>query len=265
MPQVGYGVYKVTENETYDSVLAAIEAGYRAIDTAQYYFNEEEVGRAIKDCGVPREELFITTKVWNSHQGREKTLEAFENSMTKLGLDYLDLYLIHWPAPKLDKYVETYKTMEELYHAGRVKAIGVSNFHQNHLQKLLDECDVKPVINQVECHPYLPQSELKTFCQKNDIQFECWSPLFRGGKVLEEELVKDLASKYNKTPAQIVLRWHIEEESVIIPKSITPSRIKENIDLFDFELTKDEVASITALGRDERIGSNPEEMNVSTL
>ena len=142
MPQVGYGVYKVTENETYDSVLAAIEAGYRAIDTAQYYFNEEEVGRAIKDCGVPREDLFITTKVWNSHQGREKTLEAFENSMTKLGLDYLDLYLIHWPAPKLDKYVETYKTMEELYHAGRVKAIGVSNFHQNHLQKLLGHLSI---------------------------------------------------------------------------------------------------------------------------
>lgn len=265
MPQLGYGVYKVTESETYDSVMTAIKSGYRAIDTAQYYFNEAEVGRAIKDCGVPREELFITTKVWNSHQGADKVIEAFEGSMAKLGLDYLDLYLIHWPAPKLDKYVETFKAMEGLYKAGRVKSIGVSNFHIEHLQRLLDECEVKPVINQVECHPYLPQAELKAFCKENEIQFECWSPLFRGGRVLGEKVVQDLAEKYGKSPAQIVLRWHIEEGSVIIPKSVTPSRIKENIDVFDFSLTADEVAAITALETGERIGSNPIDMNVSTL
>src|SRR5699024_6350167 len=183
MPQLGLGVYKVSDEEVTNAVLAAFDAGYRAIDTAQYYQNEVGLGDAIQRSGIPRDELFITTKVWNSHHGYEKTLQAFEKSLENLQLDYVDLYLVHWPVPEQDTYVETYQALEKLYAEGKVKAIGVSNFHIHHLERLMKECKTTPVVNQVECHPYLQQKELKEFCKKHDIYIECWSPLFRGGEV----------------------------------------------------------------------------------
>lgn len=262
MPQVGFGVYKVSDEEVTNAVMKAFESGYRAIDTAQFYHNEAGLGEAIKKSGIPREDLFITTKVWNSHHGQERTKQAFEESLEKLGLDYVDLYLVHWPVPKQDKYIETYKTMEEFYKDGRTKSIGVSNFHIHHLERLLEETTVTPVVNQVECHPYLQQKELKEFCKQHHIYVECWSPLFRGGDVLQEKLIMDMANKYEKTAAQIILRWHIQEESIIIPKSVTPSRIKENINLFDFELSKEDMSAIATLEKNVRIGKDPNDMNI---
>ncbi|WNS80469.1 aldo/keto reductase [Domibacillus sp. DTU_2020_1001157_1_SI_ALB_TIR_016] len=261
MPQLGYGVWQVEDEQATPAVLKAIETGYHSIDTAAVYGNERGVGRAIKECGVPREELFITTKVWNSDQGYDATLKAFDTSLEKLGLDYVDLYLIHWPMPQEDTYVETYKALEKLYADGRVKAIGVCNFDIDHLQRLLDECDVKPVVNQVECHPHLVQKELKAFCKKHDIYVEAWSPLMQGGVVLENNIVKEIAEKHGKTPAQVILRWHLQNDSIVIPKSVTPSRIEENFNVFDFELTQEEIDQITALDRGERTGPVPAEFN----
>ena len=261
IPQLGYGVYKVKDSETYHAVTHAINAGYRSIDTAQFYQNEKEVGKAISESGIPREDFFITTKVWNSHQGHHKTMQAFNESLEKLKVEYLDLYLIHWPVPSLDKYIETYQTLESLYKEGRVKAIGVSNFHIEHLERLMEYCEVKPVLNQVECHPYLPQKELKTFCKEHNIYIECWSPLYRGGTILEEPIIASIAKKHGKTPAQIILRWHIQEQSIVIPKSITPSRIKENIDIFDFTLSEKEMNDIYTLETGTRIGADPNDMN----
>src|SRR5690625_3991143 len=236
MPQLGFGTYKIVGKEINDVISQALTTGYRSIDTAQYYHNESGIGEVIKNSEIPRDELFITSKVWNSHHGYEKTLQAFEESMKKLQLDYLDLYLIHWPTPMYDQYIETYKALEELYHDGRVKAIGVSNFHMEHIQRLLDECEIVPVVNQVECHPFLQQKELKAFCQKHSIFIESWSPLARGG-ALANETIELLAKKHHKTPGQIILRWHIQENSIVIPKSVTPTRIKENFQVFDFTLS----------------------------
>jgi len=261
MPQLGYGVWQVEDDKATPAVLKAIEAGYRSIDTAAVYGNERGVGKAIKECGVPREELFITTKVWNSDQGYESTLKAFDTSLEKLGLEYVDLYLIHWPMPQEDTYVETYKALEKLYADGRVKAIGVCNFDIDHLQRLLDECEVKPVVNQVECHPHLVQKELKAFCKEHNIYVEAWSPLMQGGVVLENDVVQGIAGKHGKTPAQIILRWHLQNGSIVIPKSVTPSRIEENFNVFDFELTQEEVDQIEALDRGERTGPVPAEFN----
>lgn len=262
IPQLGYGVFRVPEEEVQEAVLHALDAGYRSIDTAQFYRNEQGLGEAIKRSNVPREDLFITTKVWNSEQGFNKTMKAFEESLNKLKLDYLDMYLIHWPTPKYDLYLETFKALEKLYADGLVKAIGVCNFHEEHLQRLLDECDVVPVVNQIECHPYLQQKELKAFCNKHLITIESWAPLRRGGPLFEEPIITDLSKKYNKTPAQIVLRWHMQEGSIAIPKSVTPSRMKENIDVFDFELTNEDMIQIATLDKNERLGSNPENMNI---
>lgn len=260
MPQLGFGVYKVTNEEIKDAVTHALNAGYRSIDTAQFYDNEAGVGEAIKESGIPREEIFVTTKVWNTHHGYDKALEAFEQSLTLLNLDYIDLYLVHWPMPKYDLYVETYKALEKLYHDGRVRAIGVSNFHIVHLERLLAECEIKPVVNQVECHPYLQQKELKAFCKENDIVVEAWSPIAKGGEVLQDEIIKEIADKYGKSAAQVVLRWHMQEGTIAIPKSVTPSRIKENIDIFDFSLTDEEMEKIASLDRNHRIGKDPNEM-----
>lgn len=260
MPQLGFGVYKVTNEEIKDAVTHALNAGYRSIDTAQFYDNEAGVGEAIKESGIPREEIFVTTKVWNTHHGYDKALEAFEQSLTLLNLDYIDLYLVHWPMPKYDLYVETYKALEKLYHDGRVRAIGVSNFHIEHLERLLTECEIKPVVNQVECHPYLQQKELKAFCKENDIVVEAWSPIAKGGEVLQDEIIKEIADKYGKSAAQVVLRWHMQEGTIAIPKSVTPSRIKENIDIFDFSLTDEEMEKIASLDRNHRIGKDPNEM-----
>lgn len=262
IPQVGYGVYKVPNEEITASVLTAFEAGYRSIDTAQFYQNEAGLGEAIRQSGIPRKDLFITSKVWNSHHGTDRTVQAFEASLEQLGLEYLDLYLVHWPVPVLDKYIETYQAMEQLYKDGCIRAIGVSNFHIHHLQRLLDVCDIIPTVNQVECHPYLQQQELKAFCKQHGIYVESWSPLYRGGEVLQETSILQIAEKHQKTPAQIILRWHLQEDSIIIPKSVTPVRIRENIGLFDFELDEEDIGAIRNLNKDVRIGKDPDDMNI---
>ena len=261
MPWFGLGVFKVEEGtEVVNSVKAAIEAGYKSIDTAAIYGNEEGVGKAIAESNVPREELFITTKVWNSAQGYDSTLAAFEESMKKLGLEYLDLYLIHWPVPKQNKYKETWKALEKLYKDGRVRAIGVSNFKEHHLKDLLDNCEVKPMVNQVEYHPRLTQTEIHKLCKENGIQLEAWSPLMRGS-LFEEPTLKEIAQKYGKSIAQVILRWDLQNEVVTIPKSITPHRIQENADIFDFELSADDMEKISSLNQNQRVGSDPDEMN----
>ncbi|MDG5472732.1 aldo/keto reductase [Jeotgalibacillus sp. ET6] len=262
MPQIGLGVWQVEDGkEAANAVQKAIEVGYRSIDTAAIYKNEVGVGEGIKASGVAREDLFITTKVWNADQGYDTTIKALDESLEKLGLDYVDLYLIHWPMPGKDRYVDTYKAMEKLYEDGKVKAIGVCNFEIDHLQRLLDECTVKPAVNQVECHPYLGQHELKEFCAKNEIYLESWSPIMQGGAVLEDDTIRNIAEKYGKEPAQVVIRWHIQSNSIVIPKSVTPSRIESNFDVFDFELTEDEMKSINNLDRNERKGPHPNDMD----
>src|SRR5690625_1878381 len=261
MPQLGFGVWRVPNDEVAKAVTKAFEVGYRSIDTAKVYGNERGVGKAIAESNIPREELFITTKVWNTDQGYDNTLKAFDKSLESLGLDYLDLYLIHWPTPKYDEYVDTYKALEKLYRDGRVKAIGVCNFHIEHLQRLLDECDIPPVLNQVECHPYLQQQELKEFCKKNNIYVESYSPLFQGGEVLNDPVIKEIAKHHQKTPAQVILRWHLQERAIVIPKSVTPSRIEENFNTFDFELSPSDMDNIKQLNRNERGLDDPDEMN----
>ncbi|MDQ0246192.1 diketogulonate reductase-like aldo/keto reductase [Bacillus fengqiuensis] len=256
MPWFGLGVYKVEEGpEVIDSVKAAIRNGYRSIDTAAFYENEEGVGQAIKESDVPREELFITTKVWNTDQGYESTLTAFETSMQKLGLDYLDLYLIHWPVK--GKYKETWKALEKLYKDGRVRAIGVSNFQIHHLEDVLADAEIKPMVNQVEYHPRLTQTELQDYCKKNNIQLEAWSPLMRG-QLLDNPTLKEIGDKYNKTTTQVILRWDLQNEVVTIPKSTKEHRIIENANIFDFELTQEEMGNISALNENHRTGADPD-------
>jgi diketogulonate reductase-like aldo/keto reductase len=260
MPWVGLGVFKVTEGEeVIQSVKAAIKNGYISIDTAAIYGNEEGVGQAIKDSGVPREDLFITTKLWNSEQGYESTLKAFETSLTKLGLDYLDLYLIHWPGK--DKYKETWKAFEKLYKEGRVRAIGVSNFQVHHLEDFISSAEIKPMVNQVEFHPHLTQKELLAFCKNEGIQLEAWSPL-KQGQLLSEPVLEDLAHKYNKSVAQVILRWDLQHGVVTIPKSIKEHRLIENADIFDFELSTEDMDKIDGLNQDSRAGSHPDTMSV---
>ncbi|PKF87850.1 aldo/keto reductase [Bacillus sp. BA3] len=258
MPQLGFGVFKVKNgNETVESVKKAIEVGYRAIDTAAIYENEEGVGQSIRECGVPREELFITSKVWNTEQGYETTLQAFDDSLNRLGLEYLDLYLIHWPGK--DKYLETWRALEKLYKDGKVKSIGVSNFHVHHLENLLANSEVKPVVNQIELHPLLTQVEIRDYCAKHEIKVESWSPLGRGN-LLEEPTINHIAKKHGKSSAQVLIRWHLQHDLVVIPKSITPSRIEENAHVFDFSLSLNEMNQIDALNKNERFGSNPDEL-----
>lgn len=260
MPWLGLGVFKVADGqEVVQSVAAAIRNGYKSIDTAAFYHNEEGVGQAIRESGVPREELFITTKLWNADQGYESTLEAFENSLNKLGLDYLDLYLIHWPGK--DKYKETWKAFEKLYKDGRVRAIGVSNFLVHHLEDLMSEAEIKPMVNQVEFHPHLTQKELLSFCKKEGIQLEAWSPL-KQGQLLNEPLLEELAEKYQKSVVQIILRWDLQHGVVTIPKSIKESRIIDNAKVFDFELSAEDMERIDGLNQDSRAGSHPDTMSL---
>ncbi|NBJ68250.1 aldo/keto reductase [Roseburia sp. 1XD42-34] len=255
MPGFGLGVYKVKNGRTVKTAVhAALENGYRLIDTASFYDNEIGVGEALKEANLPREEWFITTKVWNDQQGYEATKKAFERSLQKLGLDYIDLYLIHWPVKGM--YVDTWKAMEELYHSGKVRAIGVSNFHQHHLENLMANREIVPAINQVEYHPHLTQETLHAFCKQHGIQLEAWSPLKRG-QLLDDPFLTSLGKKYGKTAAQIILRWNIQNEVITIPKSTKPSRIKENAAIFDFSLTEDEMKQINSLNKNERSGTNP--------
>ncbi|WP_339149409.1 MULTISPECIES: aldo/keto reductase [unclassified Sutcliffiella] len=256
MPWFGLGVFKVEEGQEVEaSVKMAIHAGYKSIDTAAIYKNEEGVGKAIKESDVPREELFITTKVWNADQGYESTLKAFDESMEKLGLEYLDLYLVHWPVK--GKYVDTWKALEKLYQDGKVRAIGVSNFQIHHLQDILEVAEVKPMVNQVEYHPKLSQAELLNFCKENEIQLEAWSPLMQG-QLLDNEVLKEIASSHNKSVAQVILRWDLQNGVVTIPKSVKEHRIKENADIFDFELSAEEMQRIHALNENKRVGPDPD-------
>lgn len=258
MPRIGYGVFRMKEHEVaFNGVTEALKAGYRAIDTAAIYQNEEAVGEAIKASGIAREELFITTKVWNADQGFDNTLKAFEVSLKKLGLDYIDLYLTHWPKPTL---ADTYKAIERLYDEKLIRVPGVSNHHQHHLEEVFAVANVKPMVNQVECHPSLSQDSLRAFCADNNIAVTAWAPLGTG-IVFTHPVVKQLAEKYGKTAAQIVLRWHLEIGNIVIPKSVTPERIAENLDVFSFSLGQNEVASITALNTFHRTASDPDNFN----
>jgi len=257
MPQLGFGVFQVPDAETTAAVSAALHAGYRSIDTAALYGNEAGVGKALAASGLDRDELFITTKVWNSEQGYDKTLRAFDASMKKLGLEQLDLYLIHWPTPARDLYVETWKAFEKLYADGRVRAVGVSNFQPAHLERILDTGGTVPAVNQVELHPYLQQIEVRAFDAKHEIATEAWSPLAKGGNLLSEPAIVALAEKHGRTPAQVVLRWHLQLGNVVIPKSVTPSRIRENFAVFDFALSDEQMQAIEARDAGTRIGPDP--------
>jgi diketogulonate reductase-like aldo/keto reductase len=261
MPQLGFGVWRADDSQATVAVSKALEVGYRSIDTAMIYRNEHGVGKAIQESSIPREDLFITTKVWNNDQGMENTLCAYEKSLERLGLDYVDLYLIHWPTPKYDRYVDTYKALEKLYQEGRVRAIGICNFDIVHLERILTECDIKPVLNQIECHPYFNQKEMKDFCAKHNIFVEAWSPLEQGGTVLQDSIILKIAEAHGKSSAQTILRWHLQNNTIVIPKSVTPSRIEENLNVFDFVLTQDEMEEIDQLNRNLRRGKIPSENN----
>ncbi|MDK1472101.1 aldo/keto reductase [Streptomyces sp. 549] len=260
MPQLGFGVWQVPDDEATAAVGQAIEAGYRSIDTASIYGNETGTGKAVAESGLPREELFVTTKLWNDDQGYDSTLRAFDASLGRLGLEYVDLYLIHWPLPTQDRFVDTWRAFERLYADGRVKAIGVSNFQPAHLQRLLDETSVVPALNQVELHPQLQQDQLRTFHSAHGIATEAWSPLGQGKDILTDPQVTAVAEKHGRTPAQVILRWHLQLGNVVIPKSVTPSRIKENIDVFGFELDTTDLSALSSLNTGTRLGPDPDTM-----
>ncbi|MET9296435.1 aldo/keto reductase [Streptomyces sp. NPDC003077] len=260
MPQLGFGVFQVPDEETTAAVASALEAGYRSIDTAAIYGNERGVGKAIAASGLAREELFVTTKLWNEDQGYDKTLAAFDASLDKLGLDYIDLYLIHWPTPARDLYVETYKAMEKILADGRARAIGVSNFQVSHLRRLMEHTGIVPAVNQVELHPGLQQSELRAFHAEHGIATEAWSPLAQGA-VLGDEAIVRIAAAHGVTPAQAVLRWHLQTGNIVIPKSVTPARIRQNLDVFGFELTDADMTAIAELDRGLRTGPDPDAFN----
>lgn len=257
IPQLGLGVYKVPSEEVYQTVTSALELGYRHIDTASFYGNEAGVGRAIKNAGIPREELFITTKVWNDDHGYDKTLQAFERSMEKLELDYVDLYLIHWPIPGV--FAETWRALEKLYKDGRVKAIGVSNFLDHHLKELLATAEITPAVDQIELHPKLMQKSTVDFCKENDIAVQSWSPLGRA-RYLDDPSLTKLAEKYEKTVPQIIIRWHIQHDFIVIPKSTKAERQKENLSVFDYELSEADMKNIDHLDEGLRIGSHPDQI-----
>lgn len=255
MPWLGLGVWKTKEGqEVINAVQTALQLGYRSIDTAAIYGNEEGVGQGLRESGVPREDIFVTTKVWNSDQGYESTLKAFEASRKRLGLETIDLYLVHWVKPAT--YRETWKALVHLQKEGLVRAIGVSNFQIHHLQQIIEDTGVVPAVNQVECHPMLSQKELLAFARENHIQLEAWSPLMQGN--LDQPVLSQLAAKHGKSPAQIVLRWDIQNGIVVIPKSVTEHRIRENANIFDFELSAEDMALIDALNQNKRLGGDPD-------
>ncbi|MFF3910171.1 aldo/keto reductase [Streptomyces sp. NPDC001848] len=260
IPQLGFGVFQVPDAETTAAVTAALEAGYRSIDTAAIYGNESGVGKALAGSGIARDDLFITTKLWNADQGYDATLKAFDASLAKLGLDYVDLYLIHWPTPARDLYPESWKALEKLAADGRIRAAGVSNFQPAHLKRLLDGAALVPAVNQIELHPGLQQNELRAVHADLGIATEAWSPLAQGA-VLGDDAITTIAAQHGKSPAQVVLRWHLQLGNIVIPKSVTPARIRENIDVFDFALSEQEMAAIAALDRGLRTGPDPDTFN----
>lgn len=261
MPQLGFGVWQVPDDEAERAVATALEAGYRSIDTAALYANEAGTGRALAASGIARTDLFVTTKLWNDDQGYDSALRAFDTSLDKLGLDYVDLYLIHWPTPARGKYIDTYKAFEKIYSDGRAKAIGVSNFLPEHLESLIEATSVIPAVNQIELHPQLQQIATREYDAEQGIATEAWSPLGSGKGLLEVPAIIAIAQKHGRTPAQVVLRWHLQLGNVVIPKSVTPSRIKENIDVFDFSLDDEDIAAISALNENRRLGPDPATLN----
>lgn len=260
IPQLGLGVYKVEDATAARIVEGAIDAGYRHVDTAKLYFNEAGVGAGVRASGIPREEIFVTTKVWNDDQGYDETLRAFDTSLGLLGMDYVDLYLIHWPAPRQDRYVDTYRALETLRADGRARSIGVSNFHTHHLDRLLTETDVVPAVNQVELHPWLVQTEVRAYNAAHDIRTEAWSPLARG-RAIGDPTLDGIGARYGKSAAQVVLRWQLQLGNIVIPKSVTPERIRENLDVFDFTLAESDIAEISALDAGERTGKDPDDLD----
>ncbi len=255
MPTIGLGVFKVGDGRpVIDSVRYALSSGYRAIDTASIYGNEEGVGEGIRKSGIPREDIFVTSKVFTHEMGYQETLSAYQRSLDKLGLSYLDLYLVHWP--KEGKYLETYRALVDLYKEGKVRAIGVSNFHISHLTSLMENFEIIPAVNQIELHPLLQQEALRDFCSLNNIAVEAWSPLMKGA--LDIPLLKEIGRKYNKSAAQVTLRWHVQNNIIVIPKSVHFTYIRENIDIFDFMLSEEEMIAITSLNQNKRFGPDPD-------
>ncbi|MFW6691198.1 aldo/keto reductase [Streptomyces sp. MAR4 CNX-425] len=261
MPQLGFGVWQVPDDEAETAVRTALDAGYRSIDTAAIYGNEEGTGKALAGSGIAREELFVTTKLWNDDQGYDAALRAFDASLRRLGLDHVDLYLIHWPVPAADRFVETWRALEKVYADGRARAIGVSNFQPAHLQRVLDEGSVAPVLNQIELHPDFAQADLRAFHAAHGIATEAWSPLGQGKGLLDEPVLRRLGDKHGVSPAQVVLRWHLQLGNVVIPKSVTPSRIRDNIDVFSFALDEADMAAVAGLDAGNRIGDHPDDVN----
>jgi 2,5-diketo-D-gluconate reductase A len=261
MPQIGFGVFQVPSAETEQAVSHALRAGYTSIDTAAAYRNEEGVGQALAEAGIPREDLFVTTKLWNSEQGYDAALRAFDASLDKLKLDYLDLYLIHWPTPARGLYVDTWKAFAKLLADGRVRAVGVSNFQPEHLRQVVDATGVVPAVNQVELHPRLTQEPLRAFHAEHGVVTEAWSPLGQGKGLLDDPAIGAVAAKYDRSAAQVVLRWHLQLGNVVIPKSVTPSRIAENLDVLDFTLADADVEALSALNQDKRVGPDPDTFN----
>jgi 2,5-diketo-D-gluconate reductase A len=259
IPQLGLGVYKIADARAADTVQVALEAGYRHIDTAALYANERGVGEGLARAGLPRDEVFVTTKVWNDRHGYDETLRAFDESLAKLGLDYVDLYLIHWPAPTQDRYVDTYRALESLRADGRAASIGVSNFHPHHLDRLRAETDVIPTVNQVELHPWLQQRQTRAYNAAHGILTEAWSPLARG-RAIGDPILDAIGARYGKSAAQVVLRWHLELGNVVIPKSVTPERIRQNSAVFNFTLAAADHEAIAALDAGERTGKDPDDL-----
>ncbi|MBO0915443.1 aldo/keto reductase [Streptomyces laculatispora] len=257
IPQLGFGTFQIPPDETRETTLAALEVGYRHIDTAEMYGNEKGVGQAVRDSGLDRADVFVTSKLNNGAHARDDALQAFGSTMEEFGLDYLDLFLIHWPLPGKGDFVETWKALEEIYRSGRAKSIGVSNFQPHHLRRLLEGSDVVPVVNQIEAHPYLTQDDVRAFGAEHEIATEAWSPIAQG-KVLDDPTINRIADRVGKTPAQVTLRWHIQRGDIVFPKSATRKRIEENFDLFDFELSEGDIGEISALNRNERTGPDPD-------
>jgi 2,5-diketo-D-gluconate reductase A len=260
MPQLGFGVFQIPDAETTEAVAAALEAGYRSIDTAAIYGNETGTGRALAESGIARENLFVTSKLWIDDLGYEPALAAFEASLDKLGLDYLDLYLIHWPAPASNQYADSWLALEKLLADGRVRAIGVSNFEPGHLQRLVELGGTVPAVNQVELHPALQQHEVTVFNAAHGIATEAWSPLAQGA-LLADPAITEIATRHGRTPAQIILRWHLQQGRIVIPKSVTPARIRENLEVFGFDLSEGELAAVNSLERNGRTGPHPATFN----
>ncbi|KAF1009159.1 MAG: putative oxidoreductase [Luteibacter sp.] len=260
-PQLGFGVFQIPNDETAKAVEAALKSGYRSLDTAAIYKNEEGVRQGIERSGVARKDIFLTTKLWNSEQGFDATLRAFDASLKKLGTDYLDLYLVHWPTPKHDRYVDTWKAFIRLREEGRIRSIGVSNFQPDHLDRIVRETGVTPVVNQIEVHPDFVQNDVVAANRKHKVITEAWSPLGQGGDLLKNETLVALGKKHGKSPAQVVLHWHVQLGHMVIPKSATPERIRSNIEVFDFQLGDDDMAAIAKLDAGKRMGPHPDELN----